>query len=132
MYTIDYFINKFERTTDYSWSYGAGSAVIKAPNCALGKCGGLGSEEAIELGKIVFEYSKERCLLSHGLMSAVWNINDDYNQIYFRGKTPKERILNALYDIKKMQEPKHPEVIYKVVEVDSKVKELIKQERILN
>lgn len=123
-YDVDYFIKKFEAIPEELWIMCY--AFIDGKCCALGHCG-------VRENNSSYTETDESSAISSlfGSRTMVWKINDGADYKY-RQPTPKQRILAALYDIKRMQEPKQPEVIYKVIEVDRKVKELVKQERILN
>jgi hypothetical protein len=114
MYTVDYFIKKFSAIPEDEWTVfiqqnGAGQ------RCAFGHC------LPIELKKIgcrvIFNghelpegLALQKIFLDSGFhniydkrISLVADINNGYSGLY-RQKTPKQRILAALYDIKKMQQ----------------------------
>jgi len=110
-FTREYFIKKFEAIPDNLWTIVDLTSELN-PNChcALGHCGVVEGEiddiytdEAIALSdilepyhKTVFGFSANPTNISH---NNVWRINDDSSSRYLTGKTPKERILNALEDI---------------------------------
>lgn len=113
MYTVDYFIKKFEAVPDNKWI--TNNYETDTGCCALGHCGARAdtdsASEAVALKKLFSPFGKY----------AVQYIND--RQIFFDKKyakqeiikyfdypTPKQRILAALHDIKKMQQPPQPEV----------------------
>lgn len=118
MYTVDYFINKFSNTLDNLWCVGT---LLNSENqsCANGWCG-------VRIVDGDFAPTKESISLKHLFHCLSTDKNHDnvrfplYSDIAatinngederYRQPTPKERILAALYDIKKMQEP-HPEPI---------------------
>lgn len=95
-YTVDYFIEKFEKIPDEKWLIGefgdgAGS------HCALGHCG---------MGKDWAYTNESRALVGvfHSCPYDVEDVNDGIPVEY--GHTPKERILNALREIKSKEESK--------------------------
>lgn len=116
IYTVDYFIKKFQKIPDKNWFIGDfWDRDNPQKMCALGHCG----------------FGRE-CKALHSLFprtdnigSFVSSINDGTDKRY-QQPTPKQRILAALYDIKAMQQPKveEPKVVYKTVVIDSAVKEL--------
>lgn len=133
IYNVDHFINKFRAIPEEMWCTsdfitGSGS------KCANGHCGIRSiidfNNESMALQKVFSplmvtgmgvlindyaNYSLKAAYINNGN-------TDQYQQ-----PTPKQRILQALYDIKAMQDkPKEeqPKVIYKTVEVDRKVKKL--------
>lgn len=100
MYTVDYFIRKFEAIPEWRWCVG----LINGPlgtHCALGHCTGNDSfpftGEADSLARIFRTIE--------GMTSYI-NNGDDHR---YKQETPKQRILAALYDIKRMQNPEQPE-----------------------
>lgn len=88
-YTVDYFIEKFEAIPEEKWfqnDYEDGSGRF----CALGHCGQKylkPTDESIALSRLVDYVSM---------------INDGYVDCYQQAN-PKQRILAALYNIKKLQ-----------------------------
>lgn len=141
IYNVDHFINKFRAIPEEMWCTtefinGSGS------KCANGHCGIRSiidfNNESMALQKVFSPLMVTSMgvlindYVNYSLKAAYIN-NGDTDQ--YQQPTPKQRILQALYDIKAMQDkPKEeqPRVIYKVVEVDSKVKALTKQEIILS
>lgn len=96
-FTVDYFIDKFSKIPEENWC--TGMFTIGSAHCAYGHCG-LGwdtsfTEESVALADLFIK-----------IRATIINVNDaiDYNP--YQQPTPKQRILAALYDIKKMQEPK--------------------------
>lgn len=121
IYTVDYFINKFESIPADQ----IGTREIKN-QCALYHCGLRSfninpTEEAKALIKLFG--GEHSCSFS-----AVWIVNDGW--IGNEDLTAKQRILEKLYDIKAAQHPapKAPEVVervvYKTVVIDEAVKNL--------
>lgn len=109
-YTVDYFIAKFKNTRDDKWCVGTLNDG-RGNTCALGWCGfsekGLSEEgmslvgvmEPLLVGGIKYRatyYDNAPAMVSNG-------DHPNYQQ-----PTPKKRILTALHDIKKMQEPEVP------------------------
>jgi hypothetical protein len=106
-FTVDYFIEKFSKIPDKNWctQYLLSSL---GKSCALGHCGvrsnniiafgGIEHEEGSALAKILAPVS-----MQDAEYSVVYEINDGHNYNY-KQPTPKQRILAALYDIKKMQD----------------------------
>lgn len=148
IYTVSYFIKKFEAIPEWLWLIGSQGEIENKgeyPHCALGWCrnkyGNYGYTDVQNNGDPLSEETEGSSLAklfyNHGIYfegrdaHGVAFVNNGEHPKY-QQPTPKQRILAALYDIKRIQEPKQPEVIYKIVEVDRKVKELVKEERILN
>ncbi len=98
-YDANYFIKKFEKIPDNKWTTGK-FVDKKGRKCALGHCGRTNSGFS---GRI-----KESSLLSSlfidmfGFSVAQVNDNNNFKMYSHLGKTPKERILVALYNIKGM------------------------------
>lgn len=132
MYTVDYFIKKFEAIPETEWS---GDATA----CAYTHCGqyreGYKTEcpALSDLFKTIHSCSKvqmERDLRGesyHGFSWLVTAINDNLNSndTPYKQSTPKARILAALHDIKAMQDKEQkPERIKTVyVSVPETIKE---------
>lgn len=110
MYTVDYFINKFEAIADKLWS-----TKIWNHNgicCAAGHCGVTSSiqltPEALGLMKVLEPLISDSISpFSEVLrtLSNITRINDGKDSRYMQ-LTPKDRILTALRDVKKLQESK--------------------------
>lgn len=126
IYDVNYFIAKFEAIPDDKWITGSLGIAGSGKHCALGHCGVEDSketEEAHALGALFGFFNPME----------VWKVNDlsifpedqriPIVALVENIPTPKQRILAALYDIKKRQEPKE-RVVY--VTVDEKVRELQK------
>lgn len=111
-----FFIDKFSKIPDELWCVGfTEDPYDSRKHCAYGWCGkrGVFSEQ----GEIIRN-------LFWLLRLQVAEVNDGDNADYQQA-TPKARILQALYDIKKLQSPQEKvKVIYRSVLIDSSVKEL--------
>ena len=99
MYDVDYFIRKFEGIPEEFWCVGDYSDHGK--HCAYGHCG-------MHHGKNEENSALEKVFQCKEGLNIV-NINDggdcQYKQLH-----PKQRILAALYDIKKLQQPQHANI----------------------
>lgn len=99
-YTVDYFINKFEGIPEKEW---CGNGCIHdtrtGQHCAYGHCDNDGAKS--DMGKALTQV-----FINAGFPqdSTVANINDGAHEKYQQA-SPKQRILAALYDIKKLQQP---------------------------
>lgn len=114
MYTIDYFINKFEVMPNDKWTTGRFTS-DEGVHCALGHCGVRNyiypTKEAEALydifkslnitysrsGIAIEDYTNEK--ISNKVISISDGITEQYQQ-----PTPKARILAALHDLKAMQQ----------------------------
>lgn len=96
MYTVDYFIDKFEKIPEDKWIMG--ELYTENGYCAFGHCGSRGLTHTDESNGLIKLFSENlyRC--------HVIPINDGKDELY-QQPTPKQRILAALYDIKKQQQP---------------------------
>lgn len=96
-YTVDYFINKFSAIPECRWAVGEYSNRLTRNKCALGHCGvtepRLHTLEADELQDLF-----DRTICMHPI--AVNDGSDKCASVYCLGRTPKQRILNALLLIK--------------------------------
>lgn len=104
-YTVDFFIKKFEAIPEERWcGDGAIHKWQSDQHCAFGHCGAQGAacEEGNALHNLVLDNLKN-------IFNGVAGINDGQVQRY-QQPTPKQRILAALYDIKKMQQPQYPDI----------------------
>lgn len=101
-FTVDYFIKKFEAIPEDEWlDDGDYSNAYGTKFCAFGHCGRLTdqwNDEATALQKII---------KSAGLH--VISLNDKGDGKYYQ-PTPKQRILAALYDIKKLSSEQEVQV----------------------
>ena len=114
-YNIDYFINKFKAIPEDRWCVRALHDNGRA--CALGHC--------LEVGHI---FSQECSEFIRVFGVGAPSVNNGYDQRY-QQPTPKQRILAALYDIKKLQQPAYVDLTKSLavlpedkIEVDVKVK----------
>lgn len=99
-YTVDYFIQKFEKIPEGLWHVGSYTNLDRTRFCALGHCG------VMKGGELLLSASGRALadLISCHLRCGVGNINDGLHK-HFQQPTPKQRILAALYDIKAKQTP---------------------------
>jgi hypothetical protein len=109
MYTVDYFIKKFEAIPEEDWN-------DNATACAYTHCGQYGhgyKNECPALSELFKKiHYKSKCQQHrdaigenyHGWSYMVVSINDGLtsNDTPYQQPTPKQRILAALYDIKKL------------------------------
>lgn len=134
-YSIEFFIRKFQAI--HEDEIGIGSI---ESNCALKHCAGNSkskyySEEGLALARI-FDPITTSTNIVYEINDGIW-WNKRFPEHWFDKKTPKQRILHALYDVyqktygRKYEhpEPKSPEVVERVVYVsfDASVRELQKQ-----
>jgi hypothetical protein len=112
MYTVDYFISKFEAIDEARFMTGAYEDNMRNTKCSLGHCMGNYSPESKK--RFGAYYGEEfACLMklfgdapdTPGDKSIVAAINDGQDSRY-QQSTPKQRILAALYDIKAMEQKK--------------------------
>lgn len=107
VYDVSYFIKKFSAIPDDKWFTGDYSNRTGDKFCALGHCGMHDgcfdkTEESSSLNELFTGFKiteKTACGLP-----AVPAINDG-NAIEYQQPTPKQRILAALWDIKKLSYP---------------------------
>lgn len=133
-FTVEFFIDKFKSIPEELWCVG----IVKNGNtfCAQGHCmtrwyreSGTDEREikGTEIYALLDLFEKYFTVpTGYKRTAIVGNINNgdhpDYQQ-----PTPKQRILAALYDIKKLQEKSSPapqEPPYRTVVIDSNVKSL--------
>lgn len=120
MFTLDYFIEKFKSIPDNRWNVGhqIGS---DGTHCALGHCGESFGTEQVALSdvlesiyvKVIKKVTNNNYdvgdIFNNSCFDKVAAINNGETEQY-QQSTPKERILAALYDVKKMQQPKYEDV----------------------
>lgn len=96
-YDVNYFIKKFSKIPDNKWITGRLSNGTGG-YCAIGHCGGVLSKETTGLIRVLSTLSCTPVVINDNL------IVDYRNQISADvfGDTPKERIINALVNIKEM------------------------------
>lgn len=108
-YTVDYFIEKFEKIPEDKWGIKRLTDDM-GNHCALGHCKVVENtqptSEAISLAGILLPLSETTLSITveRDWYFIVYPINDGHHTNY-QQPTPKQRILAALYDIKKMQAP---------------------------
>lgn len=112
-YTIDYFIEKFSAIPPHLWnvgSFGIYEGVEFLKKCALGHCGMsikdcayVSTPEADALLKIFGGYSVNEDQIEIKNYWHVYTVNDGTSGNEKYGSTPKERMLNKLYEIKQKQ-----------------------------
>jgi len=109
-YDVDYFINKFEAIPEDLWCIdvlfdGYGRA------CAYGHCDDAESEVFEQLDyEFGYLINKGTFLLNRRRQDTIFaDINNGCYSNY-QQPTPKQRILAALYDIKKMQQPEYKDL----------------------
>lgn len=122
VYDVDYFINKFEGIPENKWTTGNMGIMGQTLKCALGFCG---------IKKDYYPETKQsRALsklfggkvISQGYydVSNVYYVNDGIPSglgiKYLNINSPKQRILAALYDIKKMQQPEYKDATRELIE----------------
>jgi hypothetical protein len=102
-YTVDYFIKKFEAIPEKKWFVGDYHNSDKSKSCALGHCcftvDGLYDLMSVE------RRSLEKLFYDINVLVGDVNDGSEFAKGKFPQPTPKQRILAALYDIKKMQQP---------------------------
>lgn len=147
-YDVDYFIRMFKRIPQRNFTTKEyRNSMNPKKCCALGHCGvDKAPENFISIEEFRYKIGRKVNKKAQSLYDLVYNslgieinvINDGKIDKYQQA-TPKQRILAALYDIKKLQEEKQSVkevikevIVYKTVEVDSKVKALATEEKILN
>jgi len=149
IYDVDYFIKKFEAIPERRWTTKVFSKVdsfigLFEKNCAQGFC--MPKKERknsrINLGRYSFSLRQDNFPEWHALVFlfdenahkskyikvGVINNGEDHR---YQQPTPKQRILAALYDIKKAQQSEVKErIVY--VTVDEKVRDLQNEELAVN
>lgn len=111
MYTVDYFIQKFEAIPEDLFCIGRRS--IDEQRCVLGWCY-PSKEDALRSQEEMFFKSDEDISLTDLILTINGRCRPAgiNNGIYpeYQQPTPKQRILAALYDIKKMQQPEYVDI----------------------
>jgi hypothetical protein len=141
MYTVDYFINKFEAIPEKDWCTGALNN-RKGAKCANGHCGVVFegdvyrvTNESIALKElfrnthiIMYGGSLIEEIETEGYSLKLAFINDGISRGY-KQRTPKERVIAALKDIKRIQEEKQMQVVNKIAAevIDIPLKETKKE-----
>lgn len=145
-YTVDYFIDKFEKIPEEKFTKNVFHDSWTGAKCFVGHCLNPGAMKVIDrLRERVYfniqpnltkEESDMPCMQevkalhkvckslmnTDSISETLFNINNG-NDPRYQQTTIKQRILAALYDIKAMQEPKE-KVVYKTVYIAEKLKEL--------
>lgn len=135
IYNVDYFIKKFSAIPEDKWCTNTRSNGY-GQRCALGWCYPSGQEakesEHGDYGVTGSPEDRALCKLFNVLPYPwVGGTNNGTQECPYKQPTAKQRILAALYDIKKLQQPGVKErIVY--VTVDAKVRELQKEEIICN
>lgn len=115
MYTLDHFIKKFEAIPETQWIVGNWSDGNDG-HCAAGHCkqsDAHHSPEVSELGDILRQLPVTIIAAGNGWGLSGWGIVTAINDAFtteYQQPTPKQRILAALYDIKKSQEPVYDDI----------------------
>lgn len=145
MYTVDYFIEKFSKIPESLWICGD-QGTMDGPRCALGHChtskrlgtyGICGNEhpEGIALMKIFLDnglttkdsnaYAKT---IEPGRYHVIASVNNG-SQPRYQQPTAKQRILAALYDIKKSQQTLYEDITKElaVLPVEEKADQPVKE-----
>lgn len=124
-YNVDYFIKKFEAIPEDQWTTGERHG-SNGTHCAHGWC---------DLNELSMPYlntysNEEKSLVKvfTPIMKGTGcaKINNGFHPNY-QQPTPKQRILAALYDIKKMQQPEKVKTVYVSVPqtITEQTKELV-------
>lgn len=101
MYDVNYFIKKFEAIPEENIIANVYGTMERG--CAMGLCQRNGKEHLA-----LYDLFNENIGHTDDVTSAV-TVNNGNHPCY-QQPTPKQRILAALNDIKKMQEPKYPDI----------------------
>lgn len=104
MYTVDYFIQKFQAIPEIFW--GIEYLNNDGKSCVLGFCNTTVQDGKSRANSLYYIYTDEGASLVKlfkRIKLAPHSINDHTNTTY-KQPTPKQRILAALYDIKKLQD----------------------------
>lgn len=103
MYTVDYFIDKFSKIPEGLWFVGDYYDRNGDGQCARGHCGKRVCKESEEDEALLqlFDFSQNNSYVNS---TCIANINDG-NDYRYPQLTPKQRVLAALYDVKKAQYP---------------------------
>jgi hypothetical protein len=110
-YTVDYFIQKFEAIPENLFCVATRS--MGEQRCAYGWCYGS-AQEAKASERCNSSRNEEETALSElvRVLGRNWGAGGINNGIYpeYQQPTPKARILAALRDIKKLQQPDHEDI----------------------
>jgi hypothetical protein len=108
IYDVDYFIGKLSAIPESLWYEGSYTHPnIDDSHCVLGHCGERYQNDSITTDRIhrTNESSILRSLVAEYIRCDIVEINDMVNHPKYHQRTPKQRILAALYDIKRAQDP---------------------------
>lgn len=102
-YTLNYFINFFKNIPNHRWTTGTLQKEGTVQMCALGHCltHQNGNPENANLNDDGFESNAKTEALQAFLEGEVETINDDEDNSYGFGTTPRGRILKALRNRKR-------------------------------
>jgi len=106
-YTVDYFIKKFEAIPENLWC--TNSRIENGKRCALGWCYKTGEEAFNSMHNWSDDSDEDKALCLYvRTLDGSWGVGGVNNGLYkeYQQPTPKQRILAALYDIKKMEDEK--------------------------
>lgn len=138
IYTVDFFINKFSAIPEERWTTRKYISIIGSveKRCAQGLCIQHGRFDDLPFKEVatntVYEEWKSLIELFGGVATiyrfdnhivAGINNGEDYR---YQQPTPKQRIMAALYDLKKLEQPE-PKVIVKYVSVSESLKKQTKE-----
>lgn len=97
IYNVQYFIDKFEKIKTKKWTTGRYSSMFGLSHCALGHCGMGDKVDGFDTYPEVFHLAK---IFANSKLNII-SVNDGDCPRY-QQPTPKQRILAALNDIKKI------------------------------
>lgn len=102
-YTLNYFINFFKSIPDHRWTTGVLQREGTVQMCALGHCLAHqnGDPENANLNDLADATNAKTEALENFLDGRTININDDEDNSYGFGTTPRGRILKALRNRKR-------------------------------
>lgn len=141
MFSLDYFIEKFKSIPDNRWNVGH-QIKDDGTHCALGHCGESYGPEQMALSDIL---GNIRVKIAKKVTNNVYNVGEVIDFSYlgkiaainngeteeYQQSTPKERILAALYDVKKMQQPKYEDVTKELAVLPvSETSDLVKEAKV--
>ena len=105
-YTVDYFLDKFEKIPEELWGIGKCFDIETKKRCAIGLCGidfiYLGGNEQGD--GLIGLFANNQHILGTIYVSRINDFHQTMLNHRVPGETPKERILNALKMIKTANE----------------------------
>jgi len=107
-YTLNYFINFFKNIPDHRWTTGTLQREGTVQMCALGHCltnQNVSDATTVNLNDLGVQRNAKTEALQEFLNGDVESINDDDNNTYGLGTTPRGRILRALRNRKRTGSP---------------------------